>query len=142
MSRRPCSREGSVRALFFWSAGKQRVWSRRNFAGNPRDNFNAGISQGDSLAGIICEKANTLDTAVVQYRGPEAEISAAPSGRGSPKDAGSRTYHFFYSPSQRLVRNISAVVVSLVRSRAISPLTRSPEMGDRVAGEGRYGADA
>jgi hypothetical protein len=65
-----------VRALFFWSAGKQRVWSRRNFGENPRDNFNAGISQGDSLAGIICEKANTLDTEVVQYRGREAEISA------------------------------------------------------------------
>ena len=36
----------------------------------------AGISQGDSLAGIICEKANALDAEVVQYRGRQAEISA------------------------------------------------------------------
>src|SRR6476620_10413188 len=64
----------------------------------------------------------------------------APSGRGSPKDAGSRTSHFFYSPSQRLVRNISAVVVPLVRSN-LAPYA-IPPMGDRVAGEGRYGADA
>ena len=54
----------------------ERVWSWRNFARKPCDNFNAGISQGDSLAGIICEKSNTFDTEVVQYRGRQAEIPA------------------------------------------------------------------
>ena len=43
---------------------------------NPYDNFNAGISQGDRLARIVCEKANTLDAEVVQYRGRQAEIPA------------------------------------------------------------------
>ena len=41
-----------------------------------RDNLNAGIGQSRSLAGIICEQANTLDAELVQYRGRQAEIPA------------------------------------------------------------------
>jgi hypothetical protein len=41
--------------FFFGPQVGERVWSRRNFAGNPRDNFNAGIGQSDSLARIIGE---------------------------------------------------------------------------------------
>jgi hypothetical protein len=72
-----CTKAQCVPHFFFFSpqVGKG-MRRRRNFTGNLRHDFNAGIGQGGGLVRIVRQKANTPEAEVAKNCDRQAEIAA------------------------------------------------------------------